>query len=109
MDDRPGPPTSGVAEPGRPLIPAGGSGPSPGRAGWPDEPPGDVDVLAQGTDALERAWPQVKSEIGALADAARAQHSEEVQQVKKDSDALDAALDQARGTQALLASVSSSC
>lgn len=89
----------------------------------------EVDVVQQGTDALEEAFGQLKSDLADLGDAARARYADEVQQVKTDTDAVGAALDQAKAnpsaqtvgaaataartlvqdTQALLAAVSSSC
>ena len=88
-----------------------------------------IDVVQQGTAAVQQAFTQVKSDLAALSDAARGQHAEQVQQVKTDTDAVQAALDQAtanpnaqtvgavatagrtlaQDTQALLAAVGSSC
>lgn len=88
-----------------------------------------VDVVQQGTDALTQAFAQVKTDLTALTDAARSQYAQQIQQVKTDSAALQAAVDQAKATpstqtvgavataartlvqdaQALLATVSASC
>lgn len=89
----------------------------------------EVDVVQQGTDALSQAYAQVKSDLSTLTGAAKTRYGPQVQQVKADADALQAAIDQAKAdpsaqttsavgtaartlaqdTQALLTAVSSSC
>jgi len=51
-----------------------------------------VDVVQQGTDAVQQAFGQVSTDISTLADAARAQFKPQVVQVQADRDAVQAAL-----------------
>jgi hypothetical protein len=57
---------------------------------------GDVQVVQQGTDALDQAWTTVQDDWARFADDARAQHADEVDGVQADADAVQAAVDTAR-------------
>ena len=49
---------------------------------------GDVRVVQQGTAALDQAWQAVQTDWADFADAARAEHSDEVDVVQADFDAV---------------------
>ena len=88
-----------------------------------------IDVVKQGTDALQQALTQVQADLTDLAEHARAQFGPQVQQVQSDVDALRSALEQVKAnpsaettravmsalrtlgkdTRTLLTSVGSSC
>jgi hypothetical protein len=57
---------------------------------------GDVQVVQQGTDALDQAWTTVQDDWARFADDARAQHADEVDGVQADVGAVQAAVDTAR-------------
>jgi hypothetical protein len=57
---------------------------------------GDVQVVQQGTDALDQAWTTVQDDWARFADDARAQHADEVDGVQADADAVQAAVETAR-------------
>ena len=57
---------------------------------------GDVQVVQQGTDALADAWSTVQDAWAQLADDAKAQYSDEVDDVQADADAVESALDSAQ-------------
>jgi hypothetical protein len=56
----------------------------------------DVQVVQDGTDALDEAWTTVRSDWSQLADDARNQYAEQVDGVQADADTVQAAVDQAR-------------
>jgi hypothetical protein len=55
-----------------------------------------VDIVQQGTDAVQPAFDRVKKDISALADVARAQYKPQVVQVQADRDAVQVAVDAAK-------------
>jgi hypothetical protein len=57
---------------------------------------GDVQVVQQGTDAMDQAWTTVQDDWAKFADDARAQHADQVDGVQADVDAVQAAVDTAR-------------
>ncbi|WP_457003110.1 hypothetical protein [Geodermatophilus sp. SYSU D00814] len=59
---------------------------------------GDVQVVQQGTGALEEAWATVQDDWARFADAARAEYRDEVDGVQADADAVGDAVDAAQGS-----------
>jgi hypothetical protein len=57
---------------------------------------GQVDIVKQGTNAVQQSFAQVESALAALAAAAKGQHGPQLQQVQADATAVQAALDQAK-------------
>jgi ABC-type glycerol-3-phosphate transport system substrate-binding protein len=55
-----------------------------------------VDLVKQGTQAVQQAFGQVKTDIGSLADAARSQLKPQVAKVQADRDAVQAGVDAAK-------------
>lgn len=58
----------------------------------------DVDVVQEGTGALDEAWTTVRSDWAQLADDARAQHADQVDGVQADVDAVQSAVETAQAT-----------
>src|SRR4051794_4961539 len=59
---------------------------------------GDVQVVQQGTGALQSAWTTVQDAWGRFADDARAQYSAQVDTVQAEADAVGQAIDAAQAT-----------
>jgi hypothetical protein len=57
-----------------------------------------IDVIKQGTSAVQQAFGQVKSGIAELASAAKDQYGPQLRQVQTASDAVQSALDQAKSS-----------
>ena len=59
---------------------------------------GDVQVVQEGTGALEVAWTTVQDDWVRFADAARAEYSDQVDSVQAEADAVGQAVDAAQAT-----------